>query len=77
MATSWPENNPETLEDLCLKVAAKNIDAYADKSIDGYTLKEGISLQHPSLCDKLFQVPNRFNMAEHFQRHIFDKIKQS
>lgn len=33
----------------------KNIDAYADKSIDGYTLKEGISLQHPSLCDKLFQ----------------------
>ncbi|XP_011455027.3 protein zer-1 homolog [Magallana gigas] len=55
MATSWPENNPETLEDLCLKVAAKNIDAYADKSIDGYTLKEGISLQHPSLCDKLFQ----------------------
>lgn len=55
MATSWPENNPETLEDLCLKVAAKNIVAYADKSIDGYTLKEGISLQHPSLCDKLFQ----------------------
>lgn len=55
MATSWPENDPETLEDLCLKVAAKNIDAYADKSVDGYTLKEGISLQHPSLCDKLFQ----------------------
>lgn len=55
MATSWPENDPETLEDLCLKVAAKNINAYADKSVDGYTLKEGISLQHPSLCDKLFQ----------------------
>lgn len=58
MATSWPENNPETLEDLCLKVAAKNIDAFADKSDDGYTLKEGISLQHPSLCDKLFQSMN-------------------
>lgn len=56
MATPWPENNPETLEDLCLKVAAQNIDAFAFKSSEGlYSLKDGISLLHPSLCDKLFQ----------------------
>lgn len=55
MASPWPENNPESLEDLCLKVVVKNLDSFADKFSDGYRLKEGISLQHPSLCDKLFQ----------------------
>ncbi|XP_062602137.1 protein zer-1 homolog [Saccostrea cucullata] len=55
MACSWPDNNPECLEDLCMKVVVKNIDSFADKLTNGYKLKEGISLQHPSLCDKLFQ----------------------
>ncbi|XP_061183623.1 protein zer-1 homolog isoform X1 [Saccostrea echinata] len=55
MPCSWPENNPESLEDLCMKVAVKNIHSFAEKLHSGYRLKEGISLQHPSLCDKLFQ----------------------
>lgn len=44
MVIFWLENNFEILEDLCLKVAVKNIDVYVDKLIDGYIFKEGIFL---------------------------------
>ena len=57
LAEMWPENNPDTLEDLCLQVCARNLDTFTEPGDDALLrLKPEISLNHPGLCDKLFVV---------------------
>ena len=58
MTNNWPIDEPDSLEDLCIKQCVSNIHTIAEKSDsnpDLYTLKPNVFLQVPSVCDKLFQ----------------------
>ncbi|KAK3088587.1 hypothetical protein FSP39_020920 [Pinctada imbricata] len=55
MTVKWPENSPDSLENICLETCAKNLHTFTEPGEQGgLKLKPDISFHHPGLCDKLF-----------------------